>query len=363
MVNIYLLTLFGTTVLAVLADWQVEYAGEYKKRSNIILYLLMLFLIVILGFRYLNYAYSDEWAYRTATPDQNLQLTDVLCPEGLNHLLSWLSKYVFCSESGPFANGQFYILSTSIIIVVLYVKAIWDYSEHFTFSMYLFITMGYWITSANIIRQFVATAILFYGFRYLKNGNFIKYAICVLVAFGFHTSAIIMLPFYFILRLERLSGKTFLLITVTFLMLGRVDEIGNILFADNKYSIYFGTFGDGSVSTLRILSMAIPCIIILAKKNFYMDKSRNEWCDINMLVLTLIILVFSKVNIYFNRISYYFSVSCLVMFPKIPLLGEENGKKFIAVMMTILFFIFGLYQAQIAAPYHNILFENISGVL
>lgn len=363
MVKIYLITLLGSCFLAYIAEKNVSYDKSKRKRMNLFVWGLMIFLIIISGFRYLNYSYSDEWAYRTASPDKILYLSDILKPEGLNTVLAWLSKYKFSAESGPFAYGQFYILITSIIVITLFVKSIWDYSEHFTFSMFLFVTMGLFFTSMNIIRQFIAIAILFYGFRFVKNKSFLKYLVCVLLAYGFHASAIIMAPLYFLIKQEKLYLWSLVLILASFLMMNRVDAIGNLLFEDSKYSIYFDTFGDEGVNILRILSTAIPCSIVLIWRRWIVNQKKAEYCEVNMLVITLIVCVFSSMNIYFNRISYYFSVAALIMFPKIQLIFTENSKRLVLSMMIVLFFLFGLYQASISASYHNILFETISGVL
>ena len=170
MVDIYIVTLFVSCILAGLAERGIDFV-----------WVLILFLVVVIGFRYLNYLYSDEWLYRT-TVVEHLSFDDVFQPEGLSTALTWLSSQVFSAETGIFSNGQFYILATSVITIGLFVKSLWDYSNHFTFSIFLFISMGYAFTAMNIVRQFVAVAILFYGLRYMKQGEFWKYAICVLVA-------------------------------------------------------------------------------------------------------------------------------------------------------------------------------------
>lgn len=134
---------------------------------------------------------------------------------------------LFSRHQAPFAYGQFYILSTSIIITVLMVKSMWMYSDDFTFSVFLFVTMGFMLTSMNIVRQSIAVAILFYGYQYLVRGSFKKYLRYILIAFGFHASAIIMLPLYFVIRGRGLRKIGVAVIILSFLFLSRLHTIGN----------------------------------------------------------------------------------------------------------------------------------------
>lgn len=52
--------------------------------------------------------------------------------------------------------------------------------------------------SLNVIRQYLAVSIIFYGYRYVFEKDIVKYGVAVIVAMSFHLSAVAALPFYFI---------------------------------------------------------------------------------------------------------------------------------------------------------------------
>lgn len=64
-------------------------------------------------------------------------------------------------------------------------------------SLIIFITVFY-LESLNIIRQWLAVALMFYAFKYVCNKKLFKYLLCICIAFFMHSSAIICLPIYFI---------------------------------------------------------------------------------------------------------------------------------------------------------------------
>ena len=135
MISIYIITLLASYVLSNLAERVAVYdEANNRKYRNIFVYLLIIFWIIILGFRYLNYTGSDEWIYRTSQIDLTI---NVFQPEGISILLEWLSKEVFTSLGGIFSGGQFYILITSAIVSILFLVSIWDYSYDFEFSVSL----------------------------------------------------------------------------------------------------------------------------------------------------------------------------------------------------------------------------------
>ena len=56
--------------------------------------------------------------------------------------------------------------------------------------------------SMNFMRQFIAGIIIMFAFEYIKSRSFFKYLVLVLLASCFHWAALVMIPFYFILRID-----------------------------------------------------------------------------------------------------------------------------------------------------------------
>lgn len=91
---------------------------------------------------------------------------------------------------------------TSIGIVCAYLSIIRKYSVNYTFSVFLFITLGIYTFFFNGLRQGIAMAIFSLATPYLLEKKFFSYlAICVFASL-FHITALFMIPFYFLVNLK-----------------------------------------------------------------------------------------------------------------------------------------------------------------
>ena len=52
------------------------------------------------------------------------------------------------------------------------------------------------MNSLSIVRNFTAIAIVFYSLRFINEGRLLRYVVMIMIASGFHTSALIALLFY-----------------------------------------------------------------------------------------------------------------------------------------------------------------------
>ena len=90
------------------------------------------------------------------------------------------------------------------------------------------------------MRQLLSIMLLFYGYRYIYRGNFWRFCIVVAAAMCFHITAIIAIPFYFILR-QRFKFSYFFVMAVTLIMISMVAQpLLDILIA-TFYPRYMGT--------------------------------------------------------------------------------------------------------------------------
>lgn len=91
---------------------------------------------------------------------------------------------------------------TAIAIVYCYLTIIRKYSVNYTFSVFLFITLGIYTFFFNGLRQGIAMAIFSLTTPYLLEKKFFPYlAICVFASL-FHITALFMIPFYFLVNLR-----------------------------------------------------------------------------------------------------------------------------------------------------------------
>lgn len=101
--------------------------------------------------------------------------------------------YIACSLNSPVL--LFFLFSFFTLTFVLI--GIKDFSSNKYESLIIFITVFY-LESLNIIRQWLAVALMFYAFKYVLKKSLLKYLLCIVIAFFMHSSAIICIPIYFI---------------------------------------------------------------------------------------------------------------------------------------------------------------------
>lgn len=86
---------------------------------------------------------------------------------------------------------------TAAVMIYIYV-----YSEKPYLSVFFYLSFGLFFNSMNFMRQIIAASVILYALQYIKKKQFMRFLALVLFASVFHISALILIPFYFILRIK-----------------------------------------------------------------------------------------------------------------------------------------------------------------
>ena len=364
--GIYLVTLLGGILLSCLAesytDSTVDDSGR-KKLNNYMVILLIVFLTIISGFRYTNYYASDEYNYRVAAMAmEGSSINSIrigIQYEWIFELLKWITANVF-------HDSQFLIFIcafiTNISIILFFKKC----ARPFWFSIFLYVCGGSFFTSMNIMRQYLALAIVIWCYLLARKKKIVGYILLILLAAGIHQSAWIMLPMYFLLRKGKIDVSFFIILVVTLVVMMKFETVMTfILSGSSTYEHYINDLlNDGyGVKLLRILAWLLPYLFVILFHKTICHRFHLEYNLIFATILAACISVISYQYVFVARLDTYFSVPALCAVIKIPELFETTSRRFVKYIMVALFFAFGCYQMLNFAPYHNVLFENISGVL
>src|SRR5690625_2228266 len=147
---------------------------NFPRPNKIFLFGALASLVTISGLRS---NIGDTYFYMHAYENNDFTLDLVLAEKdiGFGFLQMFLQKFI--SE-----DPQILIFVTALITNTLIVLVLYHYSRLIEISLYVYITGGLFLVSMNGIRQVLAAAIAFVAIRYLIRGNFIKYAIVIVVA-------------------------------------------------------------------------------------------------------------------------------------------------------------------------------------
>jgi transmembrane protein EpsG len=178
------------------------------------------------------------------------------------------------------------ILITSFIVVFLYFREIKKDSANVWLSVLLFVTIGQYYISFNLIRQIISAGIIFSGSKYLYERNFKRYLLVILIASLFHKTAAIMLIFYFVLNFK-FNFKQLIMVLI--------GAIGFFLFTDSvltfiqKYFYAHYTQSGYGMVGFNYKNIVLPVsvfIFMLFHKNYLDTKV-------------------AKINIWVNAVTFY----------------------------------------------------------
>lgn len=329
---IYILNLVVVSVCGYLAEATKQYDDKLKKYKYKFLFVLIatLSLILISGFRYkvgtdFN-TYSDYIVYFDNHP------VSIFNEGGFFLLLNILM--------GVTKNPQLFFMITSIIINIFVVIFLVKHSDNIFLSLYFYITTFMYYLTMNGIRQYIASVIIMLGFKYLLSGNLKKYCMYVFVAFLFHTTAIGMIPIYFLVR-KRTDGVWNIIIFffAVMVMLFYADFI-EILFEflkNTRFAYYKEIFLDGSgANPIRIVVWMAPVILIF----MYKDRARRIFGEkvdivINLCYLGAIFMLLATKQVFFARMCMYFDGYYLLLIPKICSMFDDKTNKFMTTVIMI----------------------------
>lgn len=245
-------------------------------------------------------------------------------------------------------NYQILFIVSSFFVYYSFGRFIAKYSRNKWLSVYMFLCYGFYTTTFNLVRQGIAIGILLFAFDYIVSGRKLKFAILVLIAMMFHTTAIVFF-FAYMARNIRFSVKLFAVV-------GLIGIIGVYLFSvilnlAFSYLPMYQRYGDsgyvGDAGLANMLYIFISAVILIysysilgnkkVKSNLTPMQSRVDNYSMVLVMFAFVLYILSmKANI-LDRVGIYFNVFTILLLPNAvkELKGEE---KFIVYPILIITF-------------------------
>lgn len=200
------------------------------------------------------------------------------------------------------------------------------YSSRYLMSFFLFLASTDYISwMFNGMRQFTAVTITFIGIKFILDKKYVKAIVLILIASLMHQSALLMIPFIFIVQGKAWNKKSVLCILGCILILIFVnqftDGMNNIL-SNTQYSNMVADWKeweDNGTNPIRVFVYSIPMILsIIGRKQI--KEADNPVINIvtNFSILTSVIAMVSMKTsgIFIGRlISYGSMYSASILLP------------------------------------------------
>lgn len=311
--------------------------NDHKYYNNIFIMIAWLSMTLVAGLRY--YVGTDYNAYKFMYNNSpNILIDNETSEVGFLLLCKLLNKIT--------SDAQIMFLLTSIIIYTCIVITLKRKSKIFELSMYLFITSYMYYSSMNILRQWIASSIIFLGIDYLINRDWKRYFLIVIIASLFHTSAVIMIFVYFIINHKFISKKTLLMILIFMVIFMSYDTFLTGFFEIlefTKYSSYQDEFIniDRGVNILRVLVYIIPiAITVIFYKGIKLNSSKDIDVIMNLSLINMILMIFGIKHAYFARLCVFFEPYYLLLIPSFVNISDKRMNRIIYYLIIVLYFIF-----------------------
>lgn len=277
----------------------------------------------------------------------------------------------------------------SFVTVLFFLLAMYEQSDEFGITFFLFMTLGYYFQTFSTVRYYLALAIALYSMKFVLRGQWGRFVVLILLGSAFHKSLLVVIPLYFLaslawkkwqLAIAALFCTTFLFMQEYYLKL--------VVFL---YSTYEDTeYLEGGTSYISILRCA--AVLFFAGIVYWMrhreniaEKSkgteelsaeevlwnRRFWFYFYLNLGALILYVFCSFLPIISRIGYYLMVSQILFLPMLlKAVPDRKWRRLFRagiLMAAVLYFAMylkkGANDGVLILPYRTFFFHEMVDIL
>lgn len=342
------------------ATFFLNYRQENDKAINVVNIVGLIVIIVFAAGRY--HVGTDTWTYmRIFRRFEEMNWSEFIHSIYGDYLFATIAKATYSLGGRVLTWGTFAAL-TAIPVYLALRKEYPKVSISVAFLIFLF---SYYTTGFNVVRQMVAVAIVFYGLKFIFNNKLLPYLITILIAFGFHSSATIALPIWFLWDHKNgvpIDGSKRLLIIATTAVVCAGYQTAISIFTGGidyyeQYSSYAVESSRGQNRDIYVYGIELFLILCYREKLQFIDKRVTFLLD--MLIISFLIGLTGFYHPQVKRLAYYYAMPArmilfgylFAVFPKDK--SQEAVKIFTIIWIATLFVLtaYILKQSNLI-PYH-----------
>lgn len=218
-----------------------------------------------------------------------------------------------------------YFIIVAAVQCILLFKIYRKYSSAFAVSFFLFIASTDYISWIfNGMRQFTAVTITVACFPWILQKKYVKAIIVILIASLFHQSALLVLPFVFIVQGKAWNKKALFFIIAVVIAVVFADRFTDILdnmLAETQYQNVVSDweqFQDDGTNILRVLVYSVPAILSLMGIKYIRevdDPVINICVNMSIASAGLYVVSMFTSGIFIGRLPIYFSLYNYILLP------------------------------------------------
>lgn len=211
------------------------------------------------------------------------------------------------------------------------------YNANDKFFIMLAIVLSLLEFTLSGLRQTIAISISLFAYKYAREQRLIIYCLLSLLAFSFHTSSVLIFPFYWVLN-KKLDKKVFIIYSIILICsLLFIEFIFNEVASLLNYDEYVLEGLDGGY--VSFMGSLIFCIIVFERYGKEIGNLKFQQAS-HYTILFMMFSVIRFVNVMMMRVLLYFSVYPYLMIDSLSLNQISKRYKKIAIVYLILYFIY-----------------------
>lgn len=260
---------------------------------------------------------------------------------------------------GTISNSPvFYVFCISAITIFLYLKFIDKWSQLQWVTILLFVSIGDYYASYNLMRQILASALFLMAVDFLKDKKYIKYIVFVLFLSLIHVSAIAMIPVGFLL-VKKINFKQYMMIfVVTIILMKYLPNIISIVqiiiprFNNYKFGMTAGSI-NSVIPTLGIILFAFVCLYLdKGSFDFDVDLPINRIC-LNATMFSAVLLLLGATQIYMVvRLAYFLKPFSWILTANLLASCKNKSKRTIYIMLLCILSLAFVYITMVNTGYN-----------
>ena len=300
---------------------------------------------------------GDTWAYKKSFSEMPVSLggmASYMATVKKDKGFYFVSAVIKCIV-GNHVNIYFIVLAAIQAGVLIYVYR--KYSSRYLVSFFLFIASTDYISWLfNGIRQFLAVTITFIGIKFILDKKYAKAIILILIASLMHQSALLVIPFIFIVQGKAWNKKTLLFMVAVIAIVAGIGQFTNVLdsmLAETQYKNVVSdwqSWNDNGTNALRVLVYAVPSVLSLIGLKFIRsedDKVINLCTNMSIVSVGFYIVSMFTSGIFIGRLPIYFSLYSYILLPwEIDHMFTKRSARLIYVAMVVGYLGFYLYSVN-----------------
>ena len=218
------------------------------------------------------------------------------------------------------------------LTVFFFVKAMYDQTNWFSYTVFLLMTGGYYFMSFDNVRYYFALSIALYAMKYVLAKKYWRFLLWICVAACFHKTVLIVIPIYLVAKIVW-TKRTVWLIPVTAGALVAGKEILKIVLF-KFYPYYEGSvFENTSISWANIAKCGAVLAFALIYFKPIVSKHKHLYFYFNLNLGAFLLYSFASYIPELSRICYYMLIGQIFLIPGILVRIEKKWQRIIWMIL------------------------------